>query len=336
MAACSPLRFPADCSLLTTRSQARSPARKLYSKLDTSFEISFVSRRAALPDMEVWATAEPDLAAALAPTIPPSSPVSPAPAQLRAFFGGGAIAWAAAAFPDAPDCPAWAPQPSWRAPPLDAGSANPDKSAPAWNAEVEYMTGSDGSRGQSRPKSPVEALQEIDSVLCIGHPSSLRGALEPAAGAGHTAYWTSLRPLAPPSVAHEEPATAALRPHFYLSSSEPRKAPPMLPVEQATEPPAWWSPSESTSSQSPPPSPKQPKRPLTDAMIREKEVRQQIRIFKNRAAAARSNARRKHKNDALKSALAVVRRRARELRDRQMALWEENLRLKTLLLSSSS
>lgn len=72
--------------------------------------------------------------------------------------------------------------------------------------------------------------------------------------------------------------------------------------------------------------------PETPEAAREREMRRQVRVFKNRAAAARSNARRKAQNDALKGALADIRRRALDLRERRMSLREENLRLKTLLL----
>lgn len=75
-----------------------------------------------------------------------------------------------------------------------------------------------------------------------------------------------------------------------------------------------------------------PRRPMTEQELKAREERRQVRIMKNRAAAARSNARRKKHNDALKGALAEARGRALELRDRHMELREENLRLKTLLL----
>lgn len=74
------------------------------------------------------------------------------------------------------------------------------------------------------------------------------------------------------------------------------------------------------------------KKVLTEEMLREREARRQLRIFKNRQAAARSNLRRKLQNDRLKKALAEVRGRALQLRDRHMVLREENLRLKMALL----
>ena len=74
------------------------------------------------------------------------------------------------------------------------------------------------------------------------------------------------------------------------------------------------------------------KKVVTEEMLREREARRQLRIFKNRQAAARSNQRRKMQNDRLKSALAEARGRALQLRDRHMVLREENLRLKMALL----
>lgn len=74
------------------------------------------------------------------------------------------------------------------------------------------------------------------------------------------------------------------------------------------------------------------KKVVTEEMLREREARRQLRIFKNRQAAARSNQRRKMQNDRLKSALADARGRALQLRDRHMVLREENLRLKMALL----
>lgn len=76
------------------------------------------------------------------------------------------------------------------------------------------------------------------------------------------------------------------------------------------------------------------KKVMTEEMLREREARRQLRVFKNRQAAARSNLRRKLQNDRLKSALAEVRGKALELRDQHMILREENLKLKLLILGS--
>lgn len=62
--------------------------------------------------------------------------------------------------------------------------------------------------------------------------------------------------------------------------------------------------------------------------------RHAIRRLKNRASAARSNAKRKALNDELKQNVICVRARLKELRDRQASLLEENLALRSQLQNS--
>lgn len=75
------------------------------------------------------------------------------------------------------------------------------------------------------------------------------------------------------------------------------------------------------------------KRKLTEEELAEREARRELRITKNRQAAARSNLRRKQQNDSLKAALAAARNRALQLRDRHLKLREENLSLKIALFA---
>lgn len=75
------------------------------------------------------------------------------------------------------------------------------------------------------------------------------------------------------------------------------------------------------------------KREITEKELAEREARRELRIAKNRQAAARSNLRRKQQNDSLKAALAAARNRALQLRDRHLKLREENLSLKMALFA---
>jgi len=74
-------------------------------------------------------------------------------------------------------------------------------------------------------------------------------------------------------------------------------------------------------------------RELSPKELAEREARRELRIAKNRQAAARSNLRRKQQNDSLKAALAAARNQALQLRDRHLKLREENLTLKMALFA---
>lgn len=81
---------------------------------------------------------------------------------------------------------------------------------------------------------------------------------------------------------------------------------------------------------------KKKKRELTEKELAEREARRELRIAKNRQAAARSNLRRKQQNDSLKAALAAARNQALQLRDRHLKLREENLTLKMALFAPAT